>query len=138
MPDFYLINKSSSALSALFTIKLNEKYFNLHPWCWQIALIIFSVMFPLRHLTQKNLLGLALIRPSVIETTYLSHTSTDIGDSHCKEKSLLVCSLKNLTRIPRTPEYQSPATPSVAPLERPRTSGPTGTRGLAPVPVLQD
>lgn len=51
LPDFYLINKSSSALSALFTIKLEEKYFNLRPWCPQIKLIIFSVMFPFRHLT---------------------------------------------------------------------------------------
>ena len=89
MPDFYLINKSSSALSAFFTIKLHEKYFNLRPWCQQIKLIIFSVMFPFRHLTQKNLLGLALICPFIIETTYLSHISTDIGNSCYKGKAYL-------------------------------------------------
>lgn len=53
-----MINKSSSTLSALYTIKLNEKFFNLRPLCQQIKLIIFSVMFQFRYLTASNILGL--------------------------------------------------------------------------------
>lgn len=53
-----MINKSSSTLSALYTIKLNEKFFNLCPLCQQIKLIIFSVMFQFRYLTASNILGL--------------------------------------------------------------------------------
>lgn len=57
----YLIDRSSSAVSALFTIKLNEKYFNPCPWCQQIKLIIFSVMFPFGPPTLKRNLGLVLV-----------------------------------------------------------------------------
>lgn len=55
-----MIDRSSSAVSALFTIKLNEKYFNPCPWCQQIKLIIFSVMFPFGPPTLKRNLGLVL------------------------------------------------------------------------------
>lgn len=75
---FYLINRSSSALSALFTIKLNEKYFNPCPWCQQIKLIIFSVMFPFGP-------GTGLVQFSVVQTSHIP-----AGTGCCPERKCLL------------------------------------------------